>query len=77
MDVTFVKNEKQDSREQTVLKIKTINCSGTELDLFKRYFSLLEYFQLYHVHTGENAENETNHFTYAQATSANTDLSEG
>ena len=54
-----------------------MNCSGAEVDLLQRYLSLLEYLQMYHIHTGENAKTETNSFTYAQVTSANSDLSEG
>ena len=46
------------------------------MDLIKRYLSLLEYFLLYQVQTGENAIIETNTFNYAQATSANSELSE-
>ena len=76
LNVTFVREEKIDSRGQTVLRKQQINCCGAEIELFKRYLSLLEYFQLYHVYTGENAKAETNPFTYAQAASANSDLSE-
>ena len=65
--VTFVKEEKFDSRGQTALRKQQIVCTGAEIEDFKKYLSLLEYFQLYHVFGRENTKAETNPFTYAQA----------
>ena len=49
LTVTFVKKEKVDSRGQTVLRKQQIVCTGAEIEAFKKYLSLLEYFHLYHV----------------------------
>ena len=75
LTVTLIKEEKIDTRGQTVLRNQQIVCAGAEIEAFKMYLSLLEYFQLYHVFTRENEKVETNPFTYAQACSANSDVS--
>ena len=59
LTVTFVKEEKIDSRGQTVLRKQQIFCTGAEIEAFKKYFSLLEYFQLYHVFGRENTKSDT------------------
>ena len=66
LTVTFVKEEKIDSRGQTVLRKQQIVGTGTEIEALKIYISLLEYFQLYHVFGRENAKAETNPLTYTQ-----------
>ena len=73
--VTLIKEEKIDTRGQTVLRKQQIVCAGAEIEAFKKYLSLLEYFQMYHVFTRENEKFETNPFSYAQACSANSDVS--
>ena len=65
LTATFVKEEKVDSRGQTVLRKQQIVCTGAEIEAFKKYLSLLEYFELYHVFGRKNAKAETNPFTYA------------
>ena len=64
------------SRGQTVLRKQQIVCTGAEIEAFKKYLSLLEYFQLYHVFGRENAKAETNPFTYAQACRTSSDVTE-
>ena len=75
LTVTLIKEEKIDTRGQTVLRKQQIVCAGAEIEAFKKYLSLLEYFQLYHVFTRENEKFETNPFTYAQACSTSSDVS--
>ena len=65
LTVTFIKEEKIDTTGQTVLRKQQIVCAGAEIEAFKKYLSLLEYFQLYHVFTRENEKVETNHFKRA------------
>ena len=74
LTVTFVKEEKVDSRGQTVLRKQQIFCTGADLEAIMKYLSLLEYFQLYHVFGRENAKTETGPFTYAQACSTSSDV---
>ena len=57
LTVTLVKEEKIDSRGQTVLRKQQVVCTGAGIESFKKYLSLLEYFQLYHVYERENAKN--------------------
>ena len=76
LTVTFVKEEKFDSRGQNVLRKQQIVCTGAEIEAFKKYLSLLEYFQLYHVFGREKAKAEINSFTYAQACSTSSDVTE-
>ena len=76
LTVTLVKEEKVDSRDQTVLRKQQIVCSGAEIEAFKKYLSLLEYFQLYHVFGRENKKAEPNPFYYAQACSTSSDVTE-
>ena len=76
LTVTFVKEEKVDSRGQTILRKQQIVCTGAEIEALKKYLSLLECFQLYHVFGRENAKDETNPFTYAQACSTSSDVTE-
>ena len=75
LTVTLVKEERIDSRGQTILRKEQIVCGGAEIEAFKKYLSLVEYFQLYYVYTRENAKTETNPFTYAQACSTSSDVS--
>ena len=75
LTVTLAKEGRIDSRGQTILRKQQIVCGGAEIEAFKKYLSLAEYFQLYHVYTRENAKTETNHFSYAQACSTNSDVS--
>ena len=60
LTVTLVKEERIDSRGQTILRKQQIVCGGAEIEAFKKYLSLVEYFQLYHVYTRENAKTEKN-----------------
>ena len=55
LTVTFVKEEKIDSCGQTVLRKQQIVCTEAEIEAFKKYLSLLEYSQFYHVFGRENA----------------------
>ena len=54
LKVTLIKEEKIDTRGQTVLRKQQIVCAGAEIEAFKKYLSPLEYFQLYHVFTRRN-----------------------
>ena len=74
--VTLIKEEKIDTKGQTVLRKQQIVCAGDEKEALKKYLSLLEYFHWYHVFTRENEKVETNTFTYAQACSTSSDVSE-
>ena len=47
LTATFFKEEKVDSRGQTVLRKQQIVCTGAEIEAFKKHLSLFEYFQLY------------------------------
>ena len=60
LTVTFLKEEKIDSRGQTILRKQQILCNTAEIDTLKKYLSLLEYFQMYHVFTRENEKTEIN-----------------
>ena len=42
LTVTFVKEEKFDSRDQPVLKKQQIVCTVAEIEAFKKYISLLK-----------------------------------
>ena len=75
LTVTFVKEEKVDTRGQTVLRKQQVTCTETEIETLKKYLSLLEYFKLYHIYSRESAKTETNPFTYAQACSTSSDIS--
>ena len=75
LTATLIKEEKIDTRGQTVLREQQIVCAGAEIEAFKKYLSQLEYFQLYHIFTREIEKVETNPFTYAQACSTNSDVS--
>ena len=59
LTVTLIKEEKIDSRGQTVLRKQQVVCTGAEIESFKKYLSVLEYFQLYHFYERENAKNLT------------------
>ena len=63
LTVTFLKEEKIDSRGQTILRKQQISCNTAEIETLKKYLSLLEYFQMYHVFTRENEKTETHPFT--------------
>ena len=76
LTVALVKEEKIDSRGQTVLRKQQVVCTRAEKDSFKKFLSLLEFFQLYHVDERENQKNESNPFTYAQAVSSRASASE-
>ena len=67
LTVTLVKEERIDSRGQSILRKQHIVCGGAEIEALEKYLSLVEYFQLYHVYERENAKTEINLFTYAQA----------
>ena len=60
LTVTLIKEEKIDTRGQTILRKQQIVCAGAEIEVFKKYLSLLEYFQFYHVFTRENEKVEFN-----------------
>ena len=75
LTITFVKEEKVDTRGQTVLRKQQFTCTDTEIETLKKYLSLLEYFKLYHVYARESAKTETNPLTYAQSCSPNLDIS--
>ena len=76
LTVTLIKEEKFDSRGQTLLRKNQVVCTGAETESFKKYLSLLEYFQLCHVYERENAKNESNPFTYAEVVSSSASASE-
>ena len=76
LSVTLVKEEKVDSRGQTVLRKQQVVCTGAAIESFKDHLSLLGYFQLYQVYERENAKNESNPFTYTQAVSSSASASE-
>ena len=67
LTVTLVKEERIDSRGQTILRKQQILFGGAEIEAFMKYLSLVDYFQLYHVYARENAKTEINPFTYAHA----------
>ena len=75
LTATLVKEESIDSRGQSILRKQQIVYGGTEIEALKKYLSLVEYFQLYHVYTRENAKTETNPFNYAPACGSNSDVS--
>ena len=75
LTVTFVKEEKVDTRGQTVLRKQQVARTDTEIETLKKYLSLSEYFKLYHVYSRESAKTETNPFTYAQECSTSSDIS--
>ena len=62
----LVREEKIESRGQSILRKQQIICNLLEDETLNKYLSLLEYFQMYHVFTRENEKTETNPFTYAQ-----------
>ena len=70
LTVNFLKEEKIDSRGQTILRKQQLLCNTAESETLKKYLSQLEYFQLYHVFTRENEKTEINPSTYAQVFSA-------
>ena len=74
LTVTVVKEDKFDSRNQTVMRKQQIVCTRAEIEAFKKYFSLLEYFQLYHVVGREKAKAKTNPCNSAQACSTSSDV---
>ena len=74
LTVTFVKEEKINTRGQTVLRKQHVTCTDTKIEVLKKYLSLLENFKLYHVYARESAKTETNPFTYAQACSISSDI---
>ena len=61
--LSLVKEEKIESRGQSILRKQQILCNIAEVEAPKNYLSLLEYFQMYHVCTRENEKTETNPFT--------------
>ena len=67
--VSLVREEKIESRWQSILRKQQILCNIAEVETLKKYLSLLEYFQMYHVFTRENEKTETNPFTYSQVAS--------
>ena len=67
--LSLVKEEKIESRGQSILRKQQIHCNIAEVETLKKYLSLLEYFQMYHVFTRENEKTETNPFTYSQVAS--------
>ena len=72
LTLTFLKEEKIDFRGQTILRKQQILRNTAEIETLKKYLSLLEYFQMYHVFTRKNEKTETNPFTYAQVSGAST-----
>ena len=54
LTLTLLKEEKIESRGQNILQIQQILCNTKEIETLKKYFSLLEYFEMYHVVTTEN-----------------------
>ena len=66
LTLTFLNEEKIESRGQNFLRKQQILCNTKEIETLKKYLSLLEYFQMYNVVTTENEKTETNPFTYAQ-----------
>ena len=75
LTLTFLKEEKIESRGQNILRKQQILCNTKEIETLKKYLSLLEYFQMYHVVTTENEKTETNPFTYAQVASTSSSTS--
>ena len=72
LTVIFLKEEKIDSRGQTMLKKQQKLCNTDEIETLNKYLSLLEYFQMYRVFTRENEKTGTNPVTYAQVSKAST-----
>ena len=66
INLSLVREEKIESRGQSILRKQQIICNLSEVETLKKYLSLLEYFQMYHVFTRENEKTETNPFTFAQ-----------
>ena len=56
LSVTVVKGGKVDRWGRTVLSKQQVVCTGAEIESSKKYLSLLEYFQLYHIYEKENAK---------------------
>ena len=75
LNVTLVKEEKIDSRGQTVLRKQQTVCTGVEIESFKNYLSFLEYFQLYHL-CDKKAKNESNPFSNGKVLSSSASASE-
>ena len=67
--VSLVREEKIELRGQSILRKHQILCNIAEVETLKKYLSLLEYFQMYHVFTRENEKTETNPFTNSQVAS--------
>ena len=51
LTLTFLKEEKLESRGQNILRKQQILCNTKEIETLKKNLSLLEYFQMYHVIT--------------------------
>ena len=63
LTLTLLKEEKKESRGQNILRKQQILCNTKEKKTLKKYLSLLEYFQMYHVVAKEHEKTETNLFT--------------
>ena len=67
--LSLVREEKLESRGQSILRKQQILCNIAEVETLKKYFSLLKCFQMYREITRENEKTETNPFTYSQVAS--------
>ena len=54
LTLNFLKEEKIELRGQKTLRKQQILCYTKEFETLKKYLSLLEYFQMYHVVTTKN-----------------------
>ena len=59
INLSLVREDKVESRGQSILRKQQIICNLSEIETLKKYLSLLEYFQMYHVFTRENEKTET------------------
>ena len=75
LTLNFLKEEKIETRGQNILRKQQILCITKEIETLKKYLSLLEYFQMYHVVTTENEKTEINPFTYDQVASTSSNSS--
>ena len=66
LNVTFAKQEKNDTRGPTLLRKQQVTCTDSETETLKKYFSLLEHFKFNHVYSRECAKTETKPLIYAQ-----------
>ena len=70
ISITLTRDEKVDTRGgPTLLRKQQFSLSLSEIEVLKKYFTLLEYFQLYHVYTQESVQKSFPLPNYNPATS--------